>query len=89
VPLVRFTANIQRHVPCPTESAEGSTVRAVMEAYFSRHERVRGYVVDDGGHLRPHLVIFVDGRPVTDRQGLTDVVGASSTIDVFQALSGG
>ena len=33
--------------------------------------------------------VFVDGQAIRDRVRLSDPVGASSTIHVFQALSGG
>jgi hypothetical protein len=50
---------------------------------------VRGYVLDDQAGLRKHMTIFVDGRMIRDRARLTDAVGESSTVYVFQALSGG
>jgi hypothetical protein len=46
-------------------------------------------VLDDQGALRRHVAVFVDGRPVKDREGLTDAVGPDEEIHVFQALSGG
>lgn len=86
---IRFTRNIQRHVTCPTREAAGSTLRAVMDDYFSEHERARGYVLDEQGKIRQHMVIFIDGEMVRDRNGLTDHVKPDSVIDVIQALSGG
>jgi len=35
------------------------------------------------------MTIFVDGRMIHDRTRLTDAVNESSTVYVFQALSGG
>jgi hypothetical protein len=35
------------------------------------------------------MTIFVDGRMIRDRAGLTDAVTETSTVYVFQALSGG
>jgi hypothetical protein len=89
MPLVRFTRNIQRHVPCPTREVDGATVRQALEAYFHDNPRARGYVLDDRGALRRHMVIFIDGSQIADRQGLGDAVASDGAIDVMQALSGG
>jgi hypothetical protein len=86
---VRFTRNIQRHVECPTRNAPGATLRAVLDEYFHGNERARGYVLDEQGKIRQHMVVFIDGEMVRDRDNLTDAVQPSSVIDVIQALSGG
>jgi hypothetical protein len=86
---VRFTQNIQRHIPCPPASVEGETVRQVLDAYFATNPPARGYVLDDQGALRKHMAIFINGEPVLDRARLADPVPADGTIDIIQALSGG
>jgi molybdopterin synthase sulfur carrier subunit len=86
---VRFTRNIQRHVPCPTLEVSGSTLHTVLDSYFQQHERARGYVLDEMGRIRQHMVVFIDGELVCDRDGLSDRVEPNSMIDVIQALSGG
>lgn len=86
---VSFTPNIQRHVACPPTVAEGDTVAAVLAAVFAENVKARGYVLDDQGALRQHMLVFVDGSPVRDRRGLSDAVTAHSDIHVMQALSGG
>ena len=86
---VRFTRNIQRHVECPTREASGSTLRAVLDAYFRENEKARGYLLDEQGKIRQHMVVFIDGELVRDRDGLSDRVEPNSVIDVIQSLSGG
>jgi len=86
---VRFTQNIQRHVPCPTREVSGSTLRVVLDDYFRENDRARGYVLDEQGKIRQHMVVFIDGELVRDRDGLSDHVEPNSMIDVIQALSGG
>jgi hypothetical protein len=86
---VRFTRNIQRHVACPTRDVEGRTAREVLDEYFRTNEQARGYVLDDQGRVRHHMVIFVDGEQLRDRDNLTDAVASDAVIDVVQALSGG
>jgi len=86
---VVFTANIQRHVACPEAEAAGQTVREVLENVFAQNPQARAYVLDDQSHLRRHMTVFVDGEMIRDRTRLADKVGETSTIYVFQALSGG
>jgi sulfur-carrier protein len=86
---VVFTPNVQRHVGCPAAEAAGATVREVLERVFADNPQARGYVLDDQSALRRHMTIFVDGRMIRDRTRLADAVTDTSTIYVFQALSGG
>lgn len=64
-------------------------VRACLEGYFQRYPKVRSYVVDETFTVRRHVALFVNENQVVDRGGLSDAVGESDTIHVFQALSGG
>jgi molybdopterin synthase sulfur carrier subunit len=89
VATVVFTPNLKRHVECPTETVEGSTVCAVLDAVFAQNPRLRGYIVDETGALRRHMSVFVDGQQIVDRDRLSDPVRAASEIYVMQALSGG
>ena len=89
MPTVTFTPNIQRHVSCPPTGVEGETVRQALDAVFQENPQARGYVLDEQGAVRPHMVVFVDGRQVRDRQHLTDPVRRDGEIYVAQALSGG
>jgi hypothetical protein len=86
---VVFTTNIQRHVACPQAQVPGRTVREVLENVFAENTEARSYVLDDQSALRRHMTIFVDGRMIRDRARLADAVSETSTIHVFQALSGG
>jgi hypothetical protein len=86
---VRFTRNIQRHIACPDREISGGTLRAVLEGYFRENERAKGYVLDEQGRIRQHMIVFIDGELVRDRDTLTDAVRPDSMVDVIQALSGG
>jgi molybdopterin synthase sulfur carrier subunit len=86
---VAFTPNLQRHVECSRRDAPGSTVREVLEGVFADNPRLRGYIVDERGALRRHMIVFVDGRQISDRERLSDRVGPRSEVYVMQALSGG
>jgi len=86
---VVFTPNLRRHVDCPTTSVDGATVAEVLGHVFAANPRLRGYVLDDQGGLRRHMSVFVDGRQIADRAGLSDAVAPGAEIYVMQALSGG
>lgn len=86
---VVFPAVLQRHVDCPPVDVDGATVRQALEAACAHYPTVRGYLLDDAGALRPHVVVFVDGVVVHDRVRLAQPVSPSGRIDVLQALSGG
>lgn len=86
---VTFTANLMRHVDCPSVDAEGNTVRQVLAAVFAKNPRLKSYVVDEQFSLRRHMGIIVDGEIVMDRSRLSDPVDSDSEVFVLQALSGG
>ena len=86
---VVFTQNLQRHVSSPPVEVAAGTVREALDAVFATNERARGYVLDEQGGLRKHMLIFIDSEIIRDRVGLSDPVAASSEIYVMQALSGG
>ena len=86
---VTFTANLMRHVDCPSVEAPGATVREVLTVVFAENPRLKGYVVDEQFSLRRHMGIIVDGEIVMDRSRLSDPVQSNSEVFVLQALSGG
>jgi sulfur carrier protein ThiS len=89
MPTVDFTPNLRRNVDCPPARVAGATVRACLDDYFARHPAVRGYVLDEQGAVRHHVVVFVDGRQIADRARPDEPVGEGASIHVMQALSGG
>ena len=86
---VSFTPNLNRHLSCPDQVVSGATVRQTLQNVFAQNPRLEGYILDDQGHLRKHVAIFVDGQSITDRIGLSDAVATDSEVFVAQALSGG
>ncbi len=86
---VVFTQSLQRHLDCPPVECGGETVREALEQAFATNPRVRGYVLDDQGNLRRHMIVFVNGVQVQDRVRLGDPLSPGAEIYVMQALSGG
>ena len=64
-------------------------MREVLDDVFRQNPQLRGYVLDDLGHLRKHVVVFIDGEMIEDRTALSDTVAPTSELFVMQALSGG
>ena len=73
----------------PALAVEGATVREALDAVFVTNPGLRGYVLDDQGRLRRHVVVFVNGEMIEDRERMSDRVEPSSELFVMQALSGG
>ena len=86
---VAFTPQLRRFLAVPDVHTHATTLRDALEAAFAQNPRLRGYVLDDQGHLRANVVIFVDGRRSSDRVMLADPLSVHSRVHVLQALSGG
>jgi molybdopterin synthase sulfur carrier subunit len=89
VPHVAFTSQLRRFTATPEVDSGAATLRGALEDAFAINPRLRGYVLDDQGHLRANVVVFIDGRRSTDRVALADPLQAGSRVHVLQALSGG
>ncbi len=89
MPRIVFTPQLRRFTHTPDVGGTALTLRALLDDAFQHNPRLRGYVLDDQGHLRPHVVIFIDGRHCSDRVELNETLPADSTVHVLQALSGG
>ena len=86
---IRFTSNIHRHVSAPNLEVEARTVGEALDRYFEQYPGVRGYVLDNQGAVRHHMLVLLNGIAIRDRVGLSDALDPGSEIFVFQALSGG
>lgn len=86
---VSFTNHLRDHAPDKPVEVDGATVREALDAVLKDRDRLRSYVFDEGGRLRRHVAVFVDGKLVADRVALSDPIGPASELFVMQALSGG
>lgn len=84
-----FTQQLRRFTEVPELESTATTLREVMEAAFAANARLRSYILDEQGHLRRHVAVFIDGQRVRDRVLLDDALKPDSTVHVLQALSGG
>jgi sulfur-carrier protein len=86
---VAFTTHLKRFTETPEFDTGAATLRAALEHAFTLNPRLRGYVLDDQGHLRANVVVFIDGRRSLDRVALGEALAPDSRVHVLQALSGG
>jgi len=89
MPRVLFTPQLRRYTETPEVNSSATTLGAALDDAFACNPALRGYVLDDQGHLRGNVVVFIDGRRSADRRSLSDALEATSTVHVLQALSGG
>jgi sulfur-carrier protein len=84
-----FTQQLARFTAVPQVDTGAASLRAGLESAFEVNPALRGYVLDEQGHLRENVVIFINGRRSADRIRLDDPLNADSMVYVLQALSGG
>ena len=86
---VTFTPHLQRFLDAPPVEVAATTVAQALDRVFADNPRLRGYVLDERGHLRKHVTIFIGDAPIRDRATLSDPIDAQTEVFVLQALSGG
>jgi molybdopterin synthase sulfur carrier subunit len=86
---LHFTQQLARFTAVPQVETGAASLRLGLESAFALNPLLRGYVLDDQGHLRENVVIFIDGRRCADRRRLDDPLLPDSCVYVLQALSGG
>ncbi|MES2322122.1 MAG: MoaD/ThiS family protein [Pseudomonadota bacterium] len=84
-----FTQQLARFTSVPQVDTQADRLRAALDSAFAINPFLRGYVLDEQGHLRENVVVFIDGRRSTDRVRLDDPLRPDSTVHILQALSGG
>jgi len=89
VARIVFTQQLRRFTEAPEVVAPAATLRAALDAAFALNPRLRGYVLDEQGHMRGNVVAFIDGRRCAERVRLDDPLQPDSRVHVMQALSGG
>jgi molybdopterin synthase sulfur carrier subunit len=89
MPRVLFTGHLSRYIDASSVEVPGATVAEALAHVFAQKDRLRPYILDEQGHLRRHVSIYVGGAAIADRASLNDPVGPADEIYILQALSGG
>jgi sulfur-carrier protein len=64
---------------------EGATVADVLAALERDQPALAGWILDERGHVRRHINVYVRG----ERVGADTPVGAGDRVEVLPAISGG
>lgn len=86
---VEFAASLQRHHPCPVQWVESGTLAQVLAQALQAVPDLQHYVLDDQGHIRKHVAVFVNQFLHVQRQQLGTPVHAGDRVLVIQCLTGG
>lgn len=78
-PLKRLAGGTADH------ALEGATVVELLAALEREQPALAGWILDERGHLRRHINIYVRGEP----GGPDTPVGDGDRVDVLPAISGG
>jgi molybdopterin synthase sulfur carrier subunit len=89
MPTVTFAPALTRHVPCPPQDVDATTLGAALDGAFRAAPAMRGYVLDEQGAVRKHVAVFVNGDMIASRTELGQALAPSDQVMVIQALTGG
>jgi len=90
MPIIKFTSALKRFFPDLKEGKiEGRTVAEVMQQLEKEYTGLSDFLLEENGQVRQHVNVFVGGNLIEDEENLTDEVGETEEILIFQALSGG
>ena len=87
--LVEFAASLQRHKACPPQNVPAGSLATVLSQAFAAEPRLRHYVLDDQGHIRKHVAVFINGVMHQQRQRMEQDVADQAKVLVIQCLTGG
>jgi molybdopterin converting factor small subunit/photosystem II stability/assembly factor-like uncharacterized protein len=68
-----------------TVEVEGSTISEILDRLEGEYPRLAGWVRDEGGSLREHVSVFVNG----EKAPIDQAVSASDRVHILPAISGG
>lgn len=92
MPTISLASSLARWVPAGTvvpTAVAGATVREALAELFAACPTLRGYVLDERGEVRHHVVVYVGCEAIRDKVDLDSPVAPDAEIHIFQALSGG
>jgi sulfur carrier protein ThiS len=89
MPIVEFAPALTRHVPCPPQEVDGTTLRAALDRAFEAAPALKNYVLDEQGAVRKHVAVFVNAQMIASRTQLDVPLREHDKVMVIQALTGG
>ncbi len=92
MPVVTLASSLARWLPdgsARSVAVNATTVRDALSELFAVYPTLRGYVLDERGNVRHHVVVYVGGDAVRDKADLSQPLPTAAEVHIFQALSGG
>lgn len=87
---VKFTSVLKRFFPdLKTESLEADTVGNLIIEIDRKYPGIKNYMVDETGHLREHVQIYIGEEPVNKDNQLQEKLSSDDKVLIYQAISGG
>lgn len=89
--LVKYFADIRELSGCNEERLDASpaSLKALLEALFTRHGAPLERRVLEGGELSSTIIILINGRNVTHLAGLDSPLTSEDTVAIFPVVAGG
>ena len=89
MPVVRIPSVLRKHTDNQAKvTAEGSTVRAVIDDLVARHPELRERLLDDAG-VRRFVNVYVADEDIRYLEGLDTPVAADDEVAIMPAVAGG
>ncbi len=90
MPTIKFTSNLKRFFPelLPIQ-VDCCNVKEALDMVEQNYAGLTDYLVDENGHLRKHVNIFIGDQLINDRIQLQDALSENDEVYIMQALSGG
>ena len=89
MPTVEFAPALTRHVACPPQRVDASTLGAALEAALLAAPALKSYVLDEQGSVRKHVAVFINAQMIPSRTQLDIELRPQDKVMVIQALTGG
>ena len=70
-------------------TAEGGTLREVLDSLDAAHPGIKGRVLDDDGKLRRFVNVYVGEEDVRFASGLDTETPAGAQVSIIPAVAGG
>ena len=67
----------------------GDTVADVIRELVRRKPALQGHILNDEGHLLPHVNVFLNGRDIRHLKGLETRVDGDAELFIFPPVAGG
>ena len=83
---VLIPSALQSYTSAPLVDGSGETLGVVLDGLEARYPGLRFRIVDEQERIRPHLRVFVNGRPLFD---LNAPLPPTEQVNFVLALSGG